>query len=57
MNNILTVTDEASIQLKKIIDNAPSGTIGVIVGIDKTGCNGYSYKLDFAIRDKVKNLE
>ena len=22
--------------------------IGVIVGIDKTGCNGYSYKLDFA---------
>ena len=36
MRNILTVTDKASIQLKKIIESAPSDTVGVIVGIDKT---------------------
>jgi len=57
MSEILTVTDKASSQLKKIIENAPSGTIGVIVGIDKTGCNGYSYKLDFAKKTEVINLD
>ena len=57
MDNILRVTEEASIQLKKIISSAPSGTIGVVVGIDKSGCSGYSYKLDFAIENEVKNLE
>ncbi len=57
MNNILNVTDEASVQLKKIISSAPFGTIGVVVGVDKSGCSGYSYKLDFATENDVKNLE
>ncbi len=57
MTNILTITDQASNQLKKIIEAAPSNTIGVIVGIDKTGCSGYSYKLDFAKKNEVENLE
>ena len=57
MSNILTVTDKASYQLEKIIALAPAGTIGVLVGIDKTGCSGYSYKLDFAKKTEVKNLE
>ena len=57
MNEILTVTKEASSQLKKIIESAPSGTIGVIVGVDKTGCNGHSYKLDFGNSSVLKNFE
>ena len=57
MSQILTVTDQASYQLEKIILSAPSGTIGVLVGIDKTGCSGYSYKLDFAKKAEVENLE
>jgi iron-sulfur cluster assembly protein len=57
MNNILTVTDEASNQLEKIIETAPSDTIGILLGIDKAGCNGYSYKLDFAKQNEVENLE
>jgi iron-sulfur cluster assembly protein len=57
MNNILKVTDQASYQLEKIIKSAPSGTIGIKVGIDKTGCNGYSYKLDFAKQNEVQNLD
>ena len=52
MTKILTVTDQASTQLKKIIETAPSNTIGVVVGIDKSGCSGYSYKLDFAKKMK-----
>ena len=57
MNNILKVTDQATVQLKKIIDAAPSGTVGVVVGIDKSGCNGYSYKLEFVDKNEVKDLE
>ena len=57
MSKILTLTQKASEELKKIIDNAPSGTIGVIVGVDKTGCSGYSYKLDFANKKEVENLD
>jgi len=55
--NILTVTKKASEQLRVIIDTAPKDTIGVLVGIDKSGCNGYSYKLDFAKKNEVKDLE
>jgi len=57
MTHIITVTKQASVQLEKIIEKAPSGTIGVIVGIDKSGCNGHSYKLDFAKKTEVENLE
>jgi len=57
MTHIITVTKQASVQLEKIIETAPSGTIGVIVGIDKSGCNGHSYKLDFAKKTEVENLE
>ena len=52
MSNILTVTDKASNQLEKIIQTAPADTVGILLGIDKTGCNGHSYKLDFAKKMK-----
>ena len=57
MNKILTVTDKATIQLEKIIQSAPSDTVGILIGVDKTGCNGYSYKLDFAKQNQVEKLE
>ena len=57
MNKILTLTEQASVQLKKIIETGPIGTVGFLVGIDKSGCNGYSYKLDFANKSDVENLE
>jgi iron-sulfur cluster assembly protein len=57
MTNILTVTDKASNQLEKIIQSAPSDTVGILLGVDKTGCNGHSYKLDFAKKNDVENLE
>ncbi|MDC1054716.1 iron-sulfur cluster assembly accessory protein [Alphaproteobacteria bacterium] len=57
MNNILSITDEASDQIKKIIEHAPQGTDGIIVGVDKSGCSGYSYKIEFANNDNSKNFE
>ena len=48
MNNIITVSDNAVRQIKKIIADSSSKVDGVIVDIDKTGCSGYAYKLDYA---------
>ena len=48
MNNLITVTDNAAFQIKKIIKEANEDVLGVVVGVDKTGCSGYAYKLDYA---------
>ena len=57
MKDIISVTERASIQISKIIQNAPTGTSGILVGVDTTGCSGYSYKIDFANKNNVKNYE
>ena len=57
MKDIISVTERASNQMSKIIQNAPAGTSGILVGVDKTGCSGYSYKIDFANKNNIKNYE
>ena len=48
MNEIITVSDIAVKQIKKIILNAGTKVEGIIVDVDKTGCSGYAYKIDYA---------
>ena len=48
MNGIITVSDIAVKQIKKIILNAGTKVEGIIVDVDKSGCSGYAYKLDYA---------
>ena len=48
MNKVISLTDNAVKQIKKIIAQADKTVEGVIVGVDKSGCSGYAYKLDFA---------
>ena len=57
MNNLLTITPNATSQIKKIMTTAPEGTDSVVIGIDKSGCSGYSYKLDFCNSSNFKNFE
>ena len=57
MNNLLSITSNATKQIKKIMSNAPEGTDSIIIGIDKSGCSGYSYKLDFGNSSDFKNFE
>tara|TARA_E500000178_G_C16653227_1_gene587339 strand:+ start:270 stop:587 length:318 start_codon:yes stop_codon:yes gene_type:complete len=51
------VTSDAANQIKKIISNAPKGMDSIIVGVDKSGCSGYAYKLDFANSEELQNYE
>ena len=57
MNNLLSITSNATSQIKKIMINAPDGMDSVVIGVDKSGCSGYSYKLDFGDSSNLKNFE
>ena len=57
MNNVLSLTSNATAQIKKIMSNAPSGMDSVVIGVDKSGCSGYAYKLDFCKSSDFKNFE
>ena len=49
MNNVLSITSKATDQIKKIMSGAPEGMDSLVIGVDKSGCSGYSYKLDFGM--------
>ena len=57
MNNLLSITTTATDQIKKIMSNAPDGMDSIVIGVDKSGCSGYSYKLDFGNSSELKNFE
>ena len=57
MAQLISITSNAANQIKKILSDAPSGIDSVLVGIDKSGCSGYSYKLDFAKSSDFENYE
>ena len=57
MTSILTVTNKASNQLEKIIQSAPSDIVGLLIGVDKSGCSGYAYKLDLVKKNQVESFE
>ena len=57
MNNILSITSNAAGQIKKIMSDAPQGIDSVVIGVDSSGCSGYSYKLDFGNSSDLKNYE
>ena len=57
MSNLLSVTGNAAKQIKKILCNAPDKTDSIVVGVDKSGCSGYSYKIDFVKSADLNNYE
>ena len=57
MNDLISITNEAAIQINKIISEAPDGIDSIIIGIDKSGCSGYSYKIDYGKSIDHKNFE
>ena len=57
MNNLLSITPNATNQIKKIMSSAPKGADSLVIGVDKSGCSGYSYKLDFANSSDLNDYE
>ena len=48
---LLTITTNAANQIKQIISNSKEKCLGVKIDVDKTGCSGYAYKMDYAFDD------
>ena len=57
MKEIITFTENALKQIELIVKSAPDGVDGIVLGVDKGGCSGYSYKLDFAKSDEIKDYD
>ena len=49
---ILTLTDAAAKQARKLMDKAESTAIGLRVGIKTAGCSGLQYQVEFASEQK-----
>ena len=50
-SKLLSITENAADQIKKIMSNSKGDCVGVKIGVDKTGCSGYAYKMDYAFDD------
>lgn len=48
----LTVTNEAFVQLKELLQARQEPCAGIRVGIRTRGCSGLSYTIEYAIKDK-----
>ena len=57
MKDLISITDEAAFQIKKILSNSPNAVDGIVVGVDKTGCSGYAYKIDYATKENISKYE
>ncbi len=57
MNNLLSLTTNATDQIKALMCNAPEGMDSLVIGVDKSGCSGYSYKIDFGNSADLKSYE
>ena len=57
MKDIISISDEAATQIKKILSASKQDVNGIIVGVDKTGCSGYAYKIEYANKDNTTNYE
>ena len=52
---MLTLTDAAADQVKKLIDDSDTAVIGLRVGVSSKGCSGLSYVFEYA--EEKKKLE
>tara|TARA_B100000073_G_scaffold326197_1_gene310663 strand:+ start:360 stop:728 length:369 start_codon:yes stop_codon:yes gene_type:complete len=48
----ITFTQSALDRAKFLINNANDNVLGIRIGIDSTGCSGFSYKVEYATEEK-----
>ena len=57
MKDIISISDNAAYQIKNILSNSAEDVHGIIVGVDKSGCSGYAYKIDYATNHNYENYD
>jgi len=46
--NIVTISDNAALQIKKLLDSRGKPSVGIKVKVEKGGCSGLKYKIEYA---------
>ena len=56
---MITLTENAAVKVKELIEERPHRTEGLRVGVRGGGCSGFSYFLEFAeeIKDNDRQLD
>ena len=57
MKDIISISDKAAIQITKIIESSAKKVDAIVISVDKSGCSGYAYKIDYANFNDCKNFE
>jgi len=57
MTDLISISDRAANQIKKILLSTEDNVEGIIVGVDKSGCSGYAYKIEYAKKENIKDHE
>jgi len=56
MKDIVSISSKAENKIKKILSLRLENVEGIILGVNKTGCSDYKYKIDCSTNDHKKNL-
>ena len=43
----VTLTDRAAERIEEMMEDAPEGSVGIMLGLKNAGCAGVSYVMDF----------
>jgi iron-sulfur cluster assembly protein len=46
--SILTVTDQAAVNVKQLLDQRGKPSVGIRIGVKTRGCSGLSYYIEYA---------
>lgn len=46
--SILTVTDQAAVKIKQLLDQRGKTSLGIRIGVKTRGCSGLSYYVEYA---------
>ena len=49
---VVTLTDAAAFQVRRLMESAENSVIGVRIGVKTTGCSGLQYDVQFATEQK-----
>lgn len=53
----LTFTENAIERIKNLMAKAPEGALALRIGVDKKGCSGYVYAVEYATQQNDTDIE
>lgn len=49
------LTENAGVKIKNMLKNKKENIVGIKIGVNRRGCNGYSYIMNYGTNDELKS--